>query len=399
MTDYRLHANPKETRPTWLPRRRRHQEEYGAESITILEGLEAVRKRPGMYIGSTGERGLHHLVWEVVDNAVDEAMAGYATRVDVKILEDGGVEVTDDGRGIPVAMHATGVPTIDVVMTAAARRRQVRRRDSAYKVSRRPARRRCLRGQRAVHAARGRHLAATATSGPSTTTSRCPGTLKQGEATKKTGTTIRFWADPDIFETTDYDFETVARRLQEMAFLNKGLTITLVDERVTAEEVVDEVVSDTAEAPKSAEEKAAEAAGPHKVKHRTFHYPGGLVDYVKHINRTKTRDPPEHRRLRRQGRRPRGRDRDAVERRLLGVGAHLRQHHQHPRGRHPRRGLPRGADHGGQQVRQGQEAAQGEGRQPHRRRHPRGPGRGHLGEGRPSRSSRARRRPSSATPR
>jgi DNA gyrase subunit B len=114
-----------------------------------------------------------------------------------------------------------------------------------------------------------------------------PGTLKQGEKTKKTGTTVRFWADPTVFETTFYDFETVARRLQEMAFLNKGLTITLVDERVTDQAVVDEVVSDTAEAPKSAEDKAAEAAAPHRVKHRTFHYPGGLVDYVKHINRTK----------------------------------------------------------------------------------------------------------------
>lgn len=93
-------------------------EQYGADSIKVLEGLEAVRKRPGMYIGSTGERGLHHLVWEVVDNSVDEAMAGFfATTVTVRILEDGGVEVTDDGRGIPVAMHATGIPTIDVVMT------------------------------------------------------------------------------------------------------------------------------------------------------------------------------------------------------------------------------------------------------------------------------------------
>lgn len=92
-------------------------DEYGADSIKILEGLEAVRKRPGMYIGSTGERGLHHLIWEVVDNAVDEAMAGYATQVDVRMLEDGGVEVRDDGRGIPVAMHDSGVPTVDVVMT------------------------------------------------------------------------------------------------------------------------------------------------------------------------------------------------------------------------------------------------------------------------------------------
>jgi DNA gyrase subunit B len=114
-----------------------------------------------------------------------------------------------------------------------------------------------------------------------------PGELKKGDKTKKTGTTIRFWADSNIFETTNYDFETVARRLQEMAFLNKGLTINLTDERVTREEVVDEVVSDTAEAPKSAEEKSAESAAPHKVKHRTFCYPGGLVDFVKHINRTK----------------------------------------------------------------------------------------------------------------
>ncbi|WP_290725129.1 ATP-binding protein, partial [Gordonia sp. UBA6683] len=90
--------------------------EYGAESISILEGLEAVRKRPGMYIGSTGERGLHHLIWEVVDNSVDEAMAGYASKVDVTLLEDGGVEVVDDGRGIPTSMHATGVPTVEVVM-------------------------------------------------------------------------------------------------------------------------------------------------------------------------------------------------------------------------------------------------------------------------------------------
>src|SRR6478672_10030058 len=93
------------------------KKEYGASAITVLEGLEAVRKRPSMYIGSTGERGLHHLIWEVVDNAVDEAMAGYATTVDVTLLQDGGVEVIDNGRGIPVAMHASGIPTVDVVMT------------------------------------------------------------------------------------------------------------------------------------------------------------------------------------------------------------------------------------------------------------------------------------------
>jgi len=96
--------------------KKKAQEQYGADSIKVLEGLEAVRKRPGMYIGSTGERGLHHLIWEVVDNAVDEAMAGFADEVAVRLLDDGGVEVTDNGRGIPVAMHSTGIPTVDVVI-------------------------------------------------------------------------------------------------------------------------------------------------------------------------------------------------------------------------------------------------------------------------------------------
>jgi DNA gyrase subunit B len=267
--------------------KKKAQQEYGAQSITILEGLDAVRKRPGMYIGSTGERGLHHLVWEVVDNAVDEAMAGYAARVDVRLLEDGGVEVRDDGRGIPVAMHASGVPTVDVVMTQLHAGGKFGGENSGYNVS------------GGLHGV-GVSVVNALSSRLEVDISRdghewfqyydhsIPGTLKQGEASKKTGSTVRFWADATVFETTTYDFETVARRLQEMAFLNKGLTITLADERVTAEQVVDDVVSDVAEAPKSAEEKAAEAAGPHRVKNRTFHYPGGLVDYVKHINRTKT---------------------------------------------------------------------------------------------------------------
>jgi DNA gyrase subunit B len=238
-----------------------------------------------MYIGSTGERGLHHLVWEVVDNAVDEAMAGFATRVDVRILEDGGVQVSDDGRGIPVGMHSTGIPTVDVVMTVLHAGGKFE--EGAYQVSG------GLHGVgvSVVNALSTRLEADIRTDGYEwfqTYDRSVPGTLKQGEKTRKTGSTIRFWADPDIFETTNYDFETIARRLQEMAFLNKGLTIDLTDERVTAEEVVDEVVSETAEAPKSAEEKAAERSGAHKVKHRTFHYPQGLVDYIKHINRTKT---------------------------------------------------------------------------------------------------------------
>ncbi len=263
---------------------KKKKDEYGAQSITILEGLEAVRKRPGMYIGSTGERGLHHLVWEVVDNAVDEAMAGYASTIEVELLEDGGVEVRDDGRGIPVAMHASGVPTVDVVMTQLHAGGKF---DSdAYAVSG------GLHGVgvSVVNALSTRLEVEICRNGSEwfqTYDHSVPGTLKEGGKTKKTGTTVRFWADPDVFETTEYDFETVSRRLQEMAFLNKGLIITLTDRRVRKEEVVDEVVSDVAEAPKTADEQAAEAEGPQKVKHRKFHYPGGLVDYVKHINRTK----------------------------------------------------------------------------------------------------------------
>lgn len=265
--------------------KKKKDDEYGADSIKILEGLEAVRKRPGMYIGSTGRRGLHHLVWEVVDNAVDEAMAGFADQVDVRLLDDGGVEVTDNGRGIPVAMHESGVPTIDVVMTVLHAGGKFE--EGAYQVSG------GLHGVgvSVVNALSTRLEADICRDGSQwfqTYDHSIPGSIKQGEATKKSGSTIRFWADPNIFETTDYDFDTVEQRLREMAFLNKGLTINLTDERVTPEEVVDEVVSDTAEAPKSAEEIAAEKSKPaKKVMHRTFHYADGLVDFVKHINRTK----------------------------------------------------------------------------------------------------------------
>ncbi|MGY4098113.1 DNA topoisomerase (ATP-hydrolyzing) subunit B [Nocardia sp. R16R-3T] len=260
------------------------KQDYGASSITVLEGLEAVRKRPGMYIGSTGERGLHHLIWEVVDNSVDEAMAGYASKVEVTLLADGGVEVVDDGRGIPVALHAQGVPTIEVVMTQLHAGGKF---DSdSYAVSG------GLHGVgiSVVNALSTRLEAEIDRDGyhwSQTYKDATPGKLMQGEATKRTGTTIRFWADPEIFETTTYNFETVARRLQEMAFLNKGLTIVLTDERVTDADVTDEVVSETAEAPKHADPDAPPAPVEHKVKTRTYHYPGGLEDFVRHINRTK----------------------------------------------------------------------------------------------------------------
>ncbi|ONM49080.1 DNA topoisomerase (ATP-hydrolyzing) subunit B [Nocardia donostiensis] len=258
-------------------------QDYGASSITVLEGLEAVRKRPGMYIGSTGERGLHHLIQEVVDNSVDEAMAGYATRVEVTLLADGGVEVVDDGRGIPVGMHAQGIPTIEVVMTQLHAGGKF---DSdSYAVSG------GLHGVgiSVVNALSTRLEAEIDRDGyhwSQTYKDSSPGKLVKGEPTTRTGTTIRFWADPEIFETTAYNFETVSRRLQEMAFLNKGLTIVLTDERVSEAEVTDEVVSEIAEAPKHAEDGEPQAEP--KVKTRTYYYPGGLEDFVRHINRTKT---------------------------------------------------------------------------------------------------------------
>ncbi|MEO9330258.1 DNA topoisomerase (ATP-hydrolyzing) subunit B [Gordonia aurantiaca] len=263
--------------------------DYGADSINILEGLEAVRKRPGMYIGSTGERGLHHLIWEVVDNSVDEAMAGFATRVDVTLLEDGGVQVVDDGRGIPVEMHRTGVPTVEVVLTQLHAGGKF---DSdSYAVSG------GLHGVgiSVVNALSTKVELEIERDGhhwEQTYTNAKPGELIQGEPTKKTGTVVRFWPDPEIFtETTRFNAETVARRLQEMAFLNKGLTITLTDQRPQAVEAPGDANGDAeagttevAEAVKTETEKAEAATKP---KTRTYYYPDGLVDYIKHLNRTK----------------------------------------------------------------------------------------------------------------
>ena len=227
---------------------------YGAQSITILEGLDVVRKRPGMYIGSTSERGLHHMVWEVVDNGVDEAMAGFATRVDVALLPDGGVEVSDDGRGIPVAMHETGIPTVDVVMTQLHAGGKFD--GESYQVSG------GLHGVgvSVVNALSTRLEVIIDRDGYAWSQHydrSVPGTLHRGSPSSRTGTTVRFWSDPEVFETTEYNAETIARRLQEMAFLNKGLVLTLADRR----------------------------AGDNDT--RTFHHPGGLIDYVAHINRVK----------------------------------------------------------------------------------------------------------------
>ena len=234
---------------------------YGAASITVLEGLEAVRKRPGMYIGSTGERGLHHLVYEVVDNAVDEALAGHCDAITVTLLADGGVRVADNGRGIPVGMHPKeGRPAIEVVLTTLHAGGKFD--GESYAVSG------GLHGVGAavVNALSTRLEVEIRRDGhvwTQTYVRSVAEPLLRGAPTDETGTTLAFWADAEIFsETTSYSRETLHRRLQEMAFLNKGLRITLRDERV--EEPVEAV----------------------------FHYPGGLEDYVRHLNATKNAAHP-----------------------------------------------------------------------------------------------------------
>ncbi|NON70830.1 DNA topoisomerase (ATP-hydrolyzing) subunit B [Corynebacterium ulcerans] len=270
------------------------EHEYGASSITILEGLEAVRKRPGMYIGSTGERGLHHLVWEVVDNSVDEAMAGHATHVDVTLLEDGGVEVVDNGRGIPVDMHASGAPTVQVVMTQLHAGGKF---DSdSYAVSG------GLHGVgiSVVNALSTRVEADIKLHGKhwyQNFSNAVPDELIQGENARGTGTTIRFWPDAEIFETTTFKFDIIARRLQEMAFLNKGLTLSLTDKRVSDEELELEAIADEGDTAENVSlEKIdsdadgnieAPAAPKKREKKKVFYYPEGLKDYVAHLNKSK----------------------------------------------------------------------------------------------------------------
>jgi DNA gyrase subunit B len=238
--------------------------EYTGSSITVLEGLEAVRKRPGMYIGSTSERGLHHLVWEVVDNSVDEALAGYCDRVELTLLADGGVRVSDNGRGMPVDMHPTQKrPTVEVILTVLHAGGKFD--GKAYAVSG------GLHGVgvSVVNALSHRLEVEIDKDGyhwsQPYVDQKPAEPLKRGEKTKRTGTTVTFWADPNIFETTQYNFETISRRLQEMAFLNKGLTIALRDERAVEDRV-----------------------NPQAPTEVTYHYVGGIADYIKHLNASKT---------------------------------------------------------------------------------------------------------------
>ena len=237
-------------------------ETYDSSNITILEGLEAVRKRPGMYIGSTGPRGLHHLVWEIVDNAIDEALAGYCTHIEVEILPDNVISVTDNGRGIPVGIHKkTGESAVEAVFTILHAGGKFD--GSSYKVS---------GGLHGVGASvvnalsewlhvtikqKGKVYYQHYERGKRSEKIKVIGTCNEEEH----GTSIQFKADSEIFkETTEYDFETLRTRFQQCAFLNKGLKISLSDKRQIKNEEVREV---------------------------TYCYEGGIKEYVEFLNKTK----------------------------------------------------------------------------------------------------------------
>ena len=238
------------------------EKSYDASNITVLEGLEAVRKRPGMYIGSTGERGLHHLVYEVVDNSVDEALAGYCTEINITILPDGSLRCVDNGRGIPVDMHPVEKKSaLEIVLTVLHAGGKFG--DGGYSVSG------GLHGVgiSVVNALSSKVEVEVKRDGFYWTQDYKLGVptapVKKNGKAEGTGTTVTFWPSPDIFETTVFSFETLSTRFREMAFLNKGLILTLKDER-----------------PSHVDDKGE----PLFVR---YEYKGGIIDFVKHLNQTK----------------------------------------------------------------------------------------------------------------
>jgi len=267
----------------------RVETEYDASAIQVLEGLEAVRKRPGMYIGSTGERGLHHLIWEIVDNAVDEALAGHCDRIVLTLQADGGIRVEDNGRGIPTdTAPGQELPALTLALTVLHAGGKFG--GGGYKVSG------GLHGVgvSVVNALSSHVIAEVRNRGhlwrQSFTIGVPDGPLEQVRAMEpgeRTGTTITYWASPDIFETTTHSLETITSRVREYAFLNKGLEIVVRDERPAAEEIADavedEIVSDETDAQRADAIKRAETGGLEQV----FKYDRGLVDYVEYLNRRK----------------------------------------------------------------------------------------------------------------
>ena len=236
------------------PKRARAGGDYTAASIQVLEGLEAVRRRPGMYIGSTDERGLHHLVWEVVDNSIDEAMAGHATTIIVTIKADGTLIVRDDGRGVPVGKHSTGKDALEVVHTVLHAGGKFG--GGGYKVSG------GLHGVgvSVVNALSSWMRVESARDGSIWSQEYARGkplnkVKKEGPQGTRRGTLTSFRADAEMFETIEYSFETIGQRLRESAYLTKGVWITLIDERVDRE--------------------------------RSFYFEGGIQSFVRHLNRNK----------------------------------------------------------------------------------------------------------------
>ncbi|WP_406036276.1 DNA topoisomerase (ATP-hydrolyzing) subunit B [Nocardioides sp. NBC_00163] len=264
--------------------------EYDASAIQVLEGLEAVRKRPGMYIGSTGARGLHHLIWEIVDNAVDEALAGYCDTIKVTLREDGWVSVSDNGRGIPTDTAAgQEIPAATLALTVLHAGGKFG--GGGYKVSG------GLHGvgSSVVNALstnlhmeiknRGRLWEQEFTSGVPDYDLREVRELEEGE---RTGTTISWNASSDIFESTDYNLETISSHFRETAFLNKGLRIELRDERPEASALAEAVEDGTIETDTDSADELHSSGNGERVLEQSFYYERGLADYVDHLNKRKT---------------------------------------------------------------------------------------------------------------
>ncbi len=264
--------------------------EYDASAIQVLEGLEAVRKRPGMYIGSTGARGLHHLIWEIVDNAVDEALAGYCDTIKVTLREDGWVSVADNGRGIPTDTAAgQELPAATLALTVLHAGGTFG--GGGYKVSG------GLHGvgSSVVNALstnlhmeiknRGRLWEQEFTRGVPDYDLREVRELEEGE---RTGTTISWNASADIFESTDYNLETISSHFRETAFLNKGLRIELRDERPQASAIAEAVEDGTIESDTDSADELHGSGNGERVLEQSFYYERGLADYVDHLNKRKT---------------------------------------------------------------------------------------------------------------